>query len=71
MLAPGQIDTCSPELLRATRRMADRHGLPIQIHAGQSKEEFSRIRDTLNKTTVELMMETGCSGLILSSAMAW
>ena len=62
MLAPGQIDTCSPELLRETRQMADRHGLPIQIHAGQSKEEFNRISATHNRTTVEFMMDTGLLG---------
>ncbi len=62
MLAPGQIDTCSPELLRETRRMADLHKLPIQIHAGQSGKEYSRIRETLNRTTVEYMMDTGLLG---------
>ena len=62
MLAPGQIDTCSPELLRATRLTADRHKLPIQIHAGQSGKEYSRIRDTMNRTTVEYMLDTGLLG---------
>ncbi len=62
MLAPGQIDTCSPEMLRGTRQMADRHKLPIQIHAGQSAKEFSRIRETMNRTTVEYMMDTGLLG---------
>ena len=62
MLAPGQIDTCSPEMLRETRRLADRHKLPIQLHGGQSPKEFSRIRETMNRTTVEFMMDTGLLG---------
>lgn len=62
MLAPGQIDTCSPATLRETRTLADRHKLPIQIHAGQSLNEFNRIRSTLNRTTVEYMMDTGLLG---------
>ena len=62
MLAPGQIDTCSPAMLRETRALADRHKLPIQIHAGQSLNEFERIRSTLNMTTVEYMMDTDLLG---------
>ncbi len=62
MLAPGQIDTCSPGMLRETRRLADLHKLPIQIHAGQSKDEFERVRSTMNRTTVEYMMDVGLLG---------
>ncbi len=62
MLAPGQVDTCTPEMLRETRRLADRHKLPIQLHAGQSKAEFDRIRSTMNRTTVEYMMDVGLLG---------
>jgi len=62
LLAPGQIDTCSPEMLRETRRLADEHGLPIQIHGGQSIHEYDRIRETMNMTTVEYMMDTGLLG---------
>ena len=62
MLAPGQIDTCTPEMLRETRRRADYYKLPIQIHAGQSANEFERIRATMNRTTVEYLMDTGLLG---------
>jgi cytosine/adenosine deaminase-related metal-dependent hydrolase len=62
MLAPGQIDTCSPDLLRETRRLADKHKLPIQLHAGQSLNEYNRVRSTINRTPVELMMDTGLLG---------
>ncbi len=62
MLAPGQIDTCAPDLLRDTRALADRLKLPIQIHAGQSPNEFNRVKETQGRTTIELMMETGLLG---------
>lgn len=62
MLAPGQVDTCSPEMLRETRRLADKHNLPIQLHAGQSSKEYDRIRETIKMTPVEFMMDTGLLG---------
>ena len=62
MLAPGQIDTCDPQLLEDTRRWADELRVPIQLHAGQSPNEFARIGETRNLTSVEYMMETGLLG---------
>ena len=63
MLAPGQIiDTCDPELLRDTRRVADSHKLPIQVHAGQSPNEYERIRSQYGMSTVEYMLDTGMLG---------
>ena len=62
MLAPGQIDTCDPEMLRETRRVADAHRLPIQVHAGQSPNEYARIRSEYGMTTVAYMQSTGMLG---------
>ncbi|WP_077001237.1 amidohydrolase family protein [Variovorax sp. KK3] len=62
MLAPGQIDTCDPELLRETRRVASAHRLPIQVHAGQSPNEYERIRSEYGMSTVEYMQDTGLLG---------
>jgi cytosine/adenosine deaminase-related metal-dependent hydrolase len=62
MLAPGQIDTCDPELLRETRSAARDQRLPIQIHAGQSPNEFQRIRSEHGMTTVEYLGSTGLLG---------
>ncbi len=62
MLAPGQIDTCNAEMLRETRRAADRIGVPIQVHAGQSPNEYEHIRAEHGKTTVEYMESTGMIG---------
>ena len=62
MLAPGQIDTCDVDLLKDTRRFADDLKIPIQIHAGQSPNEYARVMETTGRTTVECMMETGLLG---------
>jgi cytosine/adenosine deaminase-related metal-dependent hydrolase len=43
MVAPGQIDTCAPELLQAARDEALRRKLPMTLHAAQSVVEFREI----------------------------
>lgn len=62
MLAPGQVDTCDEELLRKTREVADALTLPVQIHAGQSPNEFRRVGTTESMTTVEYMEACGLLG---------
>jgi len=62
MLAPGQVDTCDPAMLRETREIADAHRLPIQIHAGQSPKEFERLRSEYGRTTIEYLGDTGLLG---------
>ncbi|MGH8810932.1 MAG: amidohydrolase family protein [Advenella sp.] len=62
MLAPGQIDTCDPAMLRETRQFANVHHLPIQIHAGQSPKEFERLRSEYGRTTIEYLADTGLLG---------
>ena len=55
MLVPGQVDTCDAGLLKETRRIADELHLPIQLHAGQSPNEFRRVGVTESLTTVEYL----------------
>jgi 5-methylthioadenosine/S-adenosylhomocysteine deaminase len=62
MLFPYQVDTCSAELLRATRAAADELGVGIQIHAGQNLLEFHEILRRYGKTPVELLADTGVLG---------
>lgn len=62
MLAPGQIDTCDTELLRETGKVADSHKLPIQVHAGQSPNEYERIQSQHGMSTIEYMLDTGMLG---------
>jgi len=62
MLAPGQIDTCDPQMLRDTRRIAEAHRLPIQVHAGQSPNEYERIQAEYGMSTVDYLLDTGLLG---------
>jgi 5-methylthioadenosine/S-adenosylhomocysteine deaminase len=55
MLFPAQLDTCDLDLLRATRRAADEHGLPISIHAAMNLHEFHRILSEYGRTPLELL----------------
>ena len=62
MLVPGQVDTCDAGLLKETRRIADQLHLPIQLHAGQSPNEFRRVGVTESLTTVEYLDKCGLLG---------
>jgi 5-methylthioadenosine/S-adenosylhomocysteine deaminase len=62
MLAPGQVDTCDTDLLKKTRELADELSLPIQIHAGQSPNEFRRVGEIEGQTTVEYLEACGLLG---------
>jgi 5-methylthioadenosine/S-adenosylhomocysteine deaminase len=62
LLAPGQVDTCDSDLLHQTREVADAHRLPIQIHAGQSPNEFRSIGQQHGLSTVQYLQQTGMLG---------
>jgi 5-methylthioadenosine/S-adenosylhomocysteine deaminase len=59
MLYPAQLDTCSVELLTATRQAADEHGLRISIHAAMNLIEFQRILRAHGRTSLQLLHEIG------------
>lgn len=62
MLAPGQVDTCEPDMLRETRIKANETGLHIQLHAGQSPTEYRSIKERFRQTTIEYLGDTGLLG---------
>src|SRR5262247_270899 len=62
MLFPFQVETCSPTLLRATRRAADELAVGIEIHAGQNLLEFHEILRRHCQTPIEYLAETGLLG---------
>lgn len=43
LLAPHAPETCSPDLLRRTREMAERHGVGYTIHLSQSRQEIEAV----------------------------
>jgi len=59
MLAPAQIDTCTPELIRASHAEAVRRGIAWQIHAGQSLPEFHEITRRHGLTPIQWLHSLG------------
>ncbi len=55
MLYPGQIDTCTPELLKDTRAQATRLGVGIELHAAMNVWEFHEIMRRHRQTPIELL----------------
>ena len=60
--APGQVDTCTPELLRAAKQAADERGCPITLHASQSVVEFNEMLARHGKTPIAWLEELGFLG---------
>ncbi len=58
-LAPAQVDTCTPELLRAAKQAADERGCPITLHASQSVVEFNEMLARHGKTPVAWLVGAG------------
>lgn len=59
MLYPAQLDTCSVDLLKATRRAADEHGLRISLHAAMNMIEFHRMLREHGRTSLQLLHDIG------------
>jgi 5-methylthioadenosine/S-adenosylhomocysteine deaminase len=59
LLVPREVETCSLDLLRATRAAADELGVPIATHAAYNVIEFFQIVTEHRMTPVELMSSLG------------
>jgi len=59
MIYPGQMDTCSLDLLRAARRAADELQVPLQLHAAMNQREFHKILEQYGKTPIALLRSIG------------
>jgi 5-methylthioadenosine/S-adenosylhomocysteine deaminase len=62
MLFPYQFDTCSADLLRATKEAAQARDLMIHMHTAQSLFEFFESRRRYGKTPIEYLYDTGFLG---------
>jgi 5-methylthioadenosine/S-adenosylhomocysteine deaminase len=60
--SPMQVDTCTEELLRASKQAADAMGVPIALHASQSVTELNEIVRRHGKSPVEWLREIGFLG---------
>jgi 5-methylthioadenosine/S-adenosylhomocysteine deaminase len=59
MIGPAQIDTCTADLLKESKRVATERGLPLQIHAAQSVVEFNEITRRHGMTPIEWLDHLG------------
>lgn len=62
VLSPGQIDTCSEQLLRDSVGTALDRGLTVTVHASQSVIEFNEMVRRHGKTPVQWAAEIGLLG---------
>ena len=59
MIYPGQMDTCSPDLLRAARRAADELDIPLQFHTAMNQKEFHKVLEQHGKTPIQFLHSIG------------
>lgn len=62
MVAPSQVDTCTPELIRDSYDHARERNLPFQIHAAQSVTEFHEMTRRTGKTPIQWLHSLGALG---------
>ena len=78
LLYPGHTDSCTPELLRETRRAAKELGVRVQIHATINLFEFHTVMQRERCTPIELLKkldfldtEVSLSHCIFVSGHSW
>lgn len=78
MLCPGQLDTCTLDLLGEARRWADELDVPMQLHAAMNLREFHQIVERHGKTPIELLdaigflkPRTGLGHCVFHNAHSW
>ena len=62
MLYPGQVDTCTPELLQDTKRAAAELDVGIQLHTAMNLVEFHSVVRERGQTPVQYLNELGFLG---------
>jgi cytosine/adenosine deaminase-related metal-dependent hydrolase len=62
LVSPGQVDTCTPELLQAAHRAARERNLSFQVHASQSVVEFQEIVRRHGLTPIQWLASLGVLG---------
>src|SRR5215813_1204285 len=60
--SPAQVDTCTPDLLQASKRAADERQRPWQLHTSQSVVELTEMLGRHGKTPVAWLSDLGVLG---------
>jgi 5-methylthioadenosine/S-adenosylhomocysteine deaminase len=61
-LYPAQLDTCTPELLQATKATARELGVGIQLHTAMNLVEFHKVLRERQVTPIEYLRDLGFLG---------
>jgi cytosine/adenosine deaminase-related metal-dependent hydrolase len=61
-IGPGQIDTCSPELLRESHALAMSTGRPFMVHIAQLQLEFHHLMEEHGMTPIQYANNLGILG---------
>ena len=61
-VAPHALYTTSLDVVRRAAEVARRHGVPLQIHAQESRQEDEMVRAKFGKTTITVLDEAGILG---------
>ncbi|WP_373824783.1 chlorohydrolase family protein [Achromobacter insuavis] len=59
MLSPDRIETCTPELLRASAAAARERAIPIRLHCCQSRLEYDLVREQHGMSPPEWLRSLG------------
>jgi 5-methylthioadenosine/S-adenosylhomocysteine deaminase len=77
-LSPAQVDTCTEELLRASKAAADERQVPLALHTSQSVFEFDEMVQRHGMTPIEWLESIGFLGewnilghAILTAGHSW
>jgi cytosine/adenosine deaminase-related metal-dependent hydrolase len=62
VIAPAQVDTCTGDLLRDAKRLADNAHRPYTVHTSQSVVEFNEMLARHGKTPIAWLEELGVLG---------
>ncbi len=56
---PHALYTCSPDLLKKSKALADRHGVPLSLHLLETKSEREGLTEKLGSSPVRFLRDTG------------
>jgi 5-methylthioadenosine/S-adenosylhomocysteine deaminase len=59
MVEPHSLYTCSADLLKATKTLADRYQVPLSLHLLENKAEAKQLREKYGKPATHLLKEMG------------
>ncbi|MDP1992565.1 MAG: amidohydrolase [Syntrophales bacterium] len=59
MVEPHALYTCSPDLLKASKILADRYRVPLATHFLENKSEAKQLEEKFGKRATQFLMERG------------